>query len=165
LGVAIKPLAGDFAVVRWLQVAATGDQDGIARAGLIEREVNRFSTMGNYLRLVGPLEPIEYIVRSSQRHSVRRLMAGDDAHVRPALDDASEQGTPRGIGFFSRTENDENSAAGNLSQRLNRQRQRLRRTGGIDKHAERLPALQPLHTAGDAIDRFQAADDCFQIKS
>ena len=37
--------------------------------------------------------------------------------------------------------------------------------GRIDEHAERLAALEPLHSPRHAIDRFQAANDRFQLQA
>ena len=50
-----------------------------------------------------------------------------------------------------------------LAQRLQGAGQGVGRVGEIDKHAERLPALDPLQPAGHVVHRFQPADHRGQV--
>src|SRR5262245_8088514 len=92
-------------------------------------------------------------------------MAGDNRDVSAALDDATKQGAARWTGVVARAENDEHTTTGNLSDRLDGQREPLRRIGSIDENAEGLATFEALHATRNAVHGFQAADNRFQVEA
>ena len=77
----------------------------------------------------------------------------------PCFDGAAHQRPLLAIALAAGAEHANQPPGGHLPQRLQHAGQRVGRVGEIDKHAERLAALDPFQPARHVADRFQPAND------
>ena len=139
-------------------VALAGEQDDVARAGRLERGLDRLAAVGDELEvlaatLAGRLGTARDGVEDRLAVLAARVLVGDDDQAGALAGDAAHQRALGRVPLAGRAEDDDEPAAARgrgRRQQVEDRRQRGRAVGEVDDHPERLAGVDALHPAGDA---------------